>query len=284
MTGAMTSAMINAVLAATLAATSLVDVAVHRVNDRRTAGHFAQLDIVIELPKIKAADVAASRVIVASATDETGRDLVDREREPYLDPNQRPGADPSTPATVSLTLKNPARTATKVDEVRGEIELYMPSKDPNSVAEIAKFLSFSGKPLAHKALKANGVEIALVSSDQLAAEKKRLGDAKRKEYADDGYEGEALDSVVSYYVDSLLNVEPSDVIVRIKDPNERIQEIVYLDSAGETKRASKRDEEGFTLLTTWGEAPQPDWKMRVSMRTNKNLVKHQFVLKDVLLP
>ncbi len=279
----MTSAVIS-ILAVTLAATSVVDVAVHRVNDRRTAGHFAQLDIVLELPKIKAADVAASRVIIAAATDETGRDLVDRERQSYLDPNLRPGADPSTPATVSLTLKNPARTASKVDEVRGEIELYMPSKDPNSVAEIAKFLSFSGKPIAHKVLEANGVEIALVSPEQLAAEKKRLGDAKRKEYADDGYEGETLDSVVSYYVESLLTLQPSDVVVRIKDPNQRIQEIVYIDSAGETKRASKRDDEGFTLLSTWGEAPQPDWKMRVSMRTNKNLVKHGFVLKDVPLP
>ena len=274
----------SAFLAVTLAAATLVDVAVHRVNDRRTAGHFAQLDIVLELPKIKAAEVAASRVIVTAATDETGLDLVDRERATYLDPNQRPGADPSTPATVSLTLKNPSRTATKVDEVRGEIELYMPSKDPNSVAEIPKFLSFSGKPIAHKALEANGVEIALISPEQLEAEKKRLGDAKRKEYADDGYEGETLDSVVSYYMDSLLTVEPSDVVVRIEDPSERIQEIVYVDSAGETRRASKREEEGFTILSTWGEAPQPDWKIRVSMRTDKNLVRHQFVLKDVALP
>lgn len=277
--------MLNALIASTLFAATLVDVAVHRVNDRRTGGSFSQLDIVLDLPKIKSAEVAASRVVVTSATDETGRDLLDPERETQLEPNYRMGRDAGTePVNVSLTLKNPARTATKLKEVRGEIELYMPSKDPNSVAEVAKFTSFSGKALSHKALKANGVEIALVSPAQLAAEKKKLGDAKRKEYVELGYEGETLDTVVASYLESVLSVADHDVLLRVKDPNKRIQEIVFVDGAGEVKRAGVNDEEGFTIVGIWGEPPQPDWKLRVSMRTNKNLVKHAFVLKDVPLP
>lgn len=276
--------MTNAILAMTLAAT-LVDVAVHRVNDRRTNGSFSQLQIVLDLPKIKSADVAASRVVVTSATDETGGDLLDAERETQLQPNYSMGRDSGTdPANVSLTLKNPARAATKLKEVRGEIELYMPSKDPNSIADIAKFTSFSGKALTHKALKANGVEIALVSPAQLAAEKKKLGDAKRKEYVELGYEGETLDTVVASYLESTLSPQEHDVLFRIKDPNKRIQDIVFVDGAGEVKRAGVNEEEGFTVVGIWGEVPQPDWKLRVSMRTNKNLVKHAFVLKDVPLP
>jgi hypothetical protein len=263
-----------------------VDVSVSRVNDRRTGGSFSLLDISMELPKIKSVDVAASRVLVAAATDETGRDLIDHEMsEPSLETNHRVGNEPAaTPVTVSVRLKNPDRKASKVSEVRGEIELFMPSKDPNSVAEVAKFLSFSGKPVAHKALKANGIEIAVVSPAQVAAEKKRLGDAKRKEYEGYGYEGENLDNAVSSYLEYVLRLEPSDVVLRMKDPNNRIQEIVYVDAAGEIKRGSLRDDEGFKILTTWGEAPQPDWKLRVSMRTPKNLVRHAFALKDVPLP
>lgn len=277
-------------LALTLTFASLsalaIDVTVARVNDRRTSGHFSQLGITLELPKVKSVDVAASRVLLTSAADDTGRDLIDHEMsEPSLETNHRSGnEDAATPVTVSLTLKNPDRKASKVNEVRGEIELFMPSKDPNSVAEIAKFLSFSGKPVAHKALKANGIEIALVSPAQVAAEKKRLGDAKRKEYAGMGYEGESLDQAVNGYLEYVLRLEPSDVVLRMKDPNDRIQEIVYVDGAGEIKRGSLRDDEGFKILTTWGDAPQPDWKLRVSMRTPKNLVRHSFALKDVPLP
>lgn len=277
--------MTNAIFAVTLAAT-LLDVSVQRVNDRRSAGHFSQLDITLELPKIKSADVAASRVLVSAATDETGRDLIDRENqaEPQLITNLTSGREPDANATVSVTLENPARAATKVKEVRGEIELYMPSKDPNSTAEIAKFLSYSGKPLSHKALKANAIEIAVVSPAQLAAEKKKFADEKRKEYQEIGYEGEALEETVRSLLEYRWSVEANDVVLRVKDPQQRIQEVVYVDGKGEVKRVSMREDEGLTLLSTWEGPPQPDWKLRISMRTNKSTVRHAFVLKDVPLP
>jgi hypothetical protein len=82
----------------------------------------------------------------------------------------------------------------------------------------------------------------------------------------------------------LLTVEESDLLVRIKDPSQRIQEIVYVDAAGDVKRLSTRTEEGLTYFSTWGEKPQADWKLRVSMKTPKNLVRYSFALKDVALP
>lgn len=268
-----------------------IEVSIKQVNDRRTNGSFASLTIGLELPKISSRDVEASRVLIAAATDDSGRSLLDPEAsEPQLEPNFRgsmTGRDDKVPppATVNVTLKNPDRKAKTVKEVRGEIELYMPGKDPNSVAEIAKFMSSSGKPLTHKALKANGVEISLVSTAQLTAERKRLSDAKRKEYIEAGWTpGEDLDSMVKSYSESLLTVEDSDILARIKDPNGRIQDIAYIDAAGELKRISTRTDEGFTYLTTWGEKPQPDWKLKVSMKTPKNLVRYSFALKDVALP
>jgi hypothetical protein len=268
-----------------------VEVTIKQVNDRRTNGSFAHLNIGLELPKISSRDVEASRVLIAAATDDSGRSLLDPEAgEPMLEPNFRgslTGRDDKVPppATVTVTLQNPDRKAKTVKEVRGEIELYMPGKDPNSVAEIAKFMSSPGKPLSHKALKANGVEIALVSPAQLTAERKRLADAKRKEYMEAGWPaGEDLDNMVKSYTESLLTVEDSDILVRVKDPNGRIHELAYIDAAGETKRISDRTDEGFTYLTTWGEKPQADWKLKVSMKTPKNLVRYSFALKDVALP
>jgi hypothetical protein len=269
-----------------------VDVTVKQVNDRRTSGSFSHLTINLDLPKIRDVEVDASRVLISAATDDTGASLLDPEAsEPQLQPNiqlpPRPGAaaKPPAPASVELTLKNPTRKAKTVKEIRGEIELYMPAKDPNSTAEIPKLLSLSGKPLAHKALKANGIEIALLSPAQLQTERKRLGDTKRKEYKESGWQdGEDLDNMVKSYTESLLTVEESDVLLRIKDPNHRIQDVTYIDSTGETKRISTRTEEDLTYLTTWGEKPQADWKLKVSMTTPKNLVRYGFVVRDVALP
>lgn len=274
------------VLAALLLAAPLahaLDVKVTEVMDRRSSGSFAQFVIGLEIPSIQSTDVAASRVIVTAATDDKGTNLVNTEQEPSLDQNMRPQA--SKPASVSMALRNPDRKATRVREVRGEIELYMPGRDPNSIADIAKFMSLSGKPLAHKALKANGIEIAMISPAQIEAERKKLGDAKRAELKDTGYDAETMDSIVSSYLDSTLRVEESDVLLRIKDPNKRIQDISYIDAAGETRQVSRNDnEQGFTVLSTWGDKPAADWKMRISMRTPKNLVKQPFTLKDVALP
>ena len=50
-----------------------LDVNVKQVNDRRTKGSFSQLMITVELPKLKNAEVAASRVLVSSAVDDSPR-------------------------------------------------------------------------------------------------------------------------------------------------------------------------------------------------------------------
>jgi hypothetical protein len=266
-----------------------VDVAVRQVNDRRTNGSFSQLMIALELPKVESSTVAASRVLVASAVDDSGRDLRDPEAsEPELESNQRlsMGVPDNTPmpAAVSIVLKNPDRKATKVREIRGEIELFLPAKDPNSIAEISKFVSFSGKSLAHKALKANGVEISLLSAAQIEAEKKRRADAKKKEYAELGYSGEDLANVLASFLESLFGVDENELLVRIKDPAKRIQQISYVDAGGDVKPVMMRDEEGLVYLSTWSGTPQDDWKMRVSMKTSKNVVRYAFALNDVLLP
>jgi len=284
-----------ALLALTLAAAPVVvaqpqpiDTSVQQVFDRRSHGFFADCTITLELPKIKSSEVEASRVVVQKATDDTGLDLVNREKQEQqtdLEPNFRGsmmrGEDP--PATVGVTLKNPARTATKITEVRGEIELFMPSKDPNSIAEIPKFLTFTGKPLTHKALKANGIEIALLNAAQIETEKKRRAEAKKKEYAELGYSGEDLASVVTGFLESLFGLDETEHLARIKDPNKRIQQISFVDATGEVKPVMVRDEEGLVHLSTWAK-PEADWKMRVSMKTPKNVVRYAFAVKDVPLP
>jgi hypothetical protein len=270
-----------------LALPLLAQVKVTRVNDRRTSGKFfAELSISMELPKVRSVDVAASRVLVSSAVDDTGKTLVDPEKdEPGLDPNHNLSTQGNNalPATVSLTLLNPDRKAKTVKEVRGEVELYMPSKDPNSTADIPKFLSLTGKPLTHKALKANGIEITILSQAQIDAEKKRMGDEKRIELAGYGYTGEDLENSVKSDLEYRLRLDEGELLVRLKDPNKRIQKIEYI-AGTEERNVSAMEDEGFVKFSTWGDKPQPDWGLRISMKTAKNTVRQPFTLKDVALP
>lgn len=266
-----------------------LELSVERVNDRRGGEFFQRLELAVEIPEFTSEEVLAARVLVRSAVDDSGQDLVDEEAgEPaleevggssFLDEGSR-----KAPARLSFTLENPPRTSSTIKEVAGEIELFMPSRDPNTLALVPKFLGSKGKVLSHKALKANGVEIALISEQQLEAEKKKLAEAKRQELKKEGYSDDSIAYNIESFLEYFPKPEPDDVVVRIKDPRKVIHDISYVDSSGESKRVFTQDNEGLTFLSTWEGAPQADWGLRVSMKTSKNLVRRPFRLTEVPLP
>ncbi len=264
------------------------DVKVFQVNDRRTNGSFSRLAVTVEMPGVHSADVAASRVLLRAATDDAGNDLMTKEKEPQLEMNQRQefGKGEATPPSmvVSIELKNPARAAKTVKEVRGDIELYMPARDPNGTATISKFLSQSGKSLSDRALKANGVDIAIISKAQFDASKKAAGEKRRAEAKAEGREGEDLEAAVTNYLESYFTPDDGDVLLKVNDPNKRIESISYVDGSGELKRANMRDHDGMTVLSTYGEKPQPDWSLRVNLKTAKNIMRYPFALTNIALP
>ncbi len=275
---------------APLASVPVAKVSLGQVRDRRSdESPFKGLEINLELPEIPAADVAAARTTVTTAVDDTGRNLVrDDAAKGSFQPSQmgRFGGSSKTPepASVTLELKNPARKAVVVRSVTGEIELYMPSRDPGSVATVPKFMAQTGRPLVDPALKVNGVEITVVGKDQLDAEKKRQieklrQDAKKKKVAAD-----TIEEMVAELDSEFLKPEEGDVVLKLKAPEGRIHEMAYLDGSGEEKRVSMSQKQGFTVLSTWGEKPGPDWSLRVRMTTPKTLARYTFALKDVALP
>ena len=261
-----------------------IEMEVAQVNDRRGGEYFEKLQLVVDLPKYSPKDVVAARVLVSSAVDETGRNLISEEDgEPGLQALSGYGDD-DDPVQISFDLAPPAREASRISEIRGEVELYMPSKDANSVATIPKFLASKGKALSHKALKANGVEITLVSDQQYEAEKKKAAEAKRQEMVREEYPEDMIEDLVKSFIEYYPTPEENDVMVKLKDPKGLIQEITFVDGSGETKRVNVREDEGLSFLSTWDGKPGNDWTLRVNMKTSKSLARLPFALANVELP
>lgn len=264
-----------------------VDAAVKMVQDRRNAS-FGQLHLTLELPSIASGDLASARVHVLSAVDDLGTSLLIEGADPGFETNisgqMGSATDRKLPANVSVGLMNPPRAASKLAELRGEVDLFMPAKDPNGVASIAKFRAATGKPLAHKALKANGVEVTILADAQLEAARKKLSEEKRKELVGYGYEGESLEESVQQYSDSLFMLSESDFVVSVKDPKKRIQEITVITPEGEPKRLMPEEIGEYVKYSTWGDAIGSDWTLKISMQTPKNMMRYAFAVKDVELP
>ena len=81
-----------------------------------------------------------------------------------------------------------------------------------------------------------------------------------------------------------VNPEEGDVLLKVNDPNKRIESIAYIDPSGESKHVNLREKNGIVVLSTWGEKPQADWTMKVNLKTSKNVVRYPFALTNVPLP
>lgn len=117
------------------------------VEDRRTTGQFfGGLEIELKLAGDDLADSKAARVIVAKALDATGRDLLPES-------GREPDFSDSANSTMKVSLKNPARGAAAIREVSGEIQLFMPARDPAATAVVDKLASRLDKSVSAPGLK-----------------------------------------------------------------------------------------------------------------------------------
>ena len=262
------------------------------LQDRRSDGHFPRCTLGIELPDYPAHEVTAARVVVKKAVDDLGTDLVKEDAaEVRLEPTQRgqfgkaDDGKAAPPTIVFAEMKNPPRAAKALKEVSGEIELFVPSRDPNGEARIERFLSLSGKLAAHPALRANGVEISFVSKAQLEAERKKAEEAEAAKLKKEGYEdADSIRSMVESTLYSFPKGEEREVILRVKDPKKAIQEIKAFSASGERVFGTDSEESGFRVLTFWNDSPKADWTLSVQMRSDSSLVRHTFAFRDVPLP
>ncbi len=262
------------------------------LQDRRSDGHFPRCTLGIELPDYPAHEVTAARVVVKKAVDDLGTDLLKEDAaDVRLEPTQRgqfgkPDDGKAAPPTIVFAeMKNPPRAAKALKEVSGEIELFVPSRDPNGEARIERFLSLAGKPAAHPALRANGVEISFVSKAQLDAERKKAEEAEAAKLKKEGYEdADSIRSMVESALYSFPKGEEREVVLKVKDPMKAIQEIKAFNGSGERVFGTDSEESGFRVLTFWNDPPQADWTLSVQMRSDSSLVRHTFAFRDVPLP
>lgn len=259
------------------------------INDRR-AESFPALTLTLSLPDFTAAEVGGQRVVVREAVDDTGASLVpEGAADARFEANEAPPTRKSAasePATIQLKLKSPSRSAKTLKTLSGEVELYVPGRDPTSSATIAKFASKVDQPLSDPALAANGVKVTVVSAKSLAARKKAAGEEARKKALKDGWDADMVKSEAeSAEKQFLWNYDARyQTLLKVSDPKERVASYAYVDPQGKEAPVRDMEMEGYTLLTHGTDAPGADWGLRVRLKTQKSQFRHSIALKDVPLP
>lgn len=268
----------------------IAEVVDDRITDKMMSGG---LVLMLNLEGEAMDGVKSARFRLKEATDDTGASLLDPKAKPpdFTDRNVNGG-------NVQVAFANPSRAATKV-RVSGTAELYVPSRDPASVVKVPGFLARLDKPVQSKGLKANKVDLTVLSKEGYAAEQKknRLDEKKiariRAEAKEQGVSDEQVEAMIEMakaFEEMGGGPLPENVLLlKIgREGNDRIQDLWLETPAGErietgSSQGSGGEEAYLKQIEVRSPLPK-DAVLVLSIFTDKAIVPVPFDLKEVALP
>jgi hypothetical protein len=263
------------------------------VEDQRFSDErFGGLSIQLLLKGGNAADVKAVRVKVKSAKDDVGTVLY----KPAKDEKPKDFEEYSTDRQPGpqVSLLRPSRDASTV-EVTGDVELFLPGRDPATKQRFEQFLSRLDKPISNSALKSAKVEITPLSAKEYTARQKKNRPSKEEIMAEGKKHG-ATDAEIQQalgLMDALAALggeEPSEnsILIETKDPEGKIISVDVVKADGSELHAPSRGSSGGRdskmMKIDLAEKPPADAALLVTLRTAKSLVTVPLNLKGVSLP
>ena len=269
-----------AVALTALAAPPLTVSAGDITDRRRNDDFFGGLEIELKIGGDGAADVRGARAVVKKAEDETGRNLL---KEGAKAPEFESSMGAGTPS-LKLELRNPARKAKTVREVSGQVELFLPGRDPASVAKLDGFQSKMDRSVASPALKAAKAEVTVVSRKTYEAEKKKDAERRKKEAEGSGIGGAMVEAFSALFEGFMGSVEENDVLVKVDDPGKKVFDVEVVDSKGAKLDGGGSMTIGSFRILKFSEKVPADAGLKVYLLTPKSLVTTPFQLKNVALP
>lgn len=267
--------------AASPAGTGGLAVAAGDVTDRRRNDNlFASLEIELRLTGEAAAGARGARVAVEKAVDDTGRDLVKEES----DAEEFAKSSGDGPPALKVELRNPARRATKVRELSGQVEIFAPERDPSAQTRVPNFASQMDRPIAAPQLKSAGVQVTAVSRKTYEAEKKEDAERRKKEAEGAGIAGAMAQAFAGLFEGLFGDIGENDVLLKVDDPGKKVFAIDVLDAKGGPIDGMGAMKVSSFWILKFPEKLPPDAGLRIYVLTPKALVTERFALKDVPLP
>ena len=265
------------------------------VDNRVTAGAFqGTLDFRVKLNGSAVDKASAARIVVKDARDDRGNVLADgkssRGPSDFMPREYNNG-------TLQFSVGSPARAASSV-KVKGTVELFVPSRDPNATVTIKDALSNLDKPLSSKALKTAKVSITPLSPDgyKKMKEARKLDDAKiaklREEAKKEGIPDEEVQLVIELAkamegMDEALP-DGSVVLSGTKADFDKIYRVEILGADGQpintsSRGTSTRGDESTIMTLQPSETPPPNASLQIFLLTDKSKVSSPFEM-SVPLP
>lgn len=257
------------------------------VTDNRVeAGEFrGGLEMRVKLEGTNLDKATAARIVVKEAKDDRGNDL-----------GKGAGSADFTPreynsGTLQVAVGSPARAARTV-KIKGNVELYVPTRDPNALVKVDKALGTLDKPLSAKALKAAKIEITPLSAAAYAKarEERKIDDKKIASIREEGKKRGVPEKEIEMMIglaQALQSIDevPGEGTVILSGKQEdfdRVYRIDILGADGEPIEIPSRGSSSMgddTIMTLQPSQPPPaNAALRLHLLTAKSKVSSPFEL------
>lgn len=251
------------------------------VTDSRTTGSFnAECKIELKFTGDAAADATSVREVrVTKAVDETGRDLVRKEKDPFG--HSSFGSHGGT-LQADVKLRNPSRNATVIKLVEGEVELFSPSESNGGILVLKDVLKHPAEPVQNPALKKFGIEVIYLTKETYEAKKKQL---EAQDKSNGGAIGDTFGDLFKGMFGGMMSSDsPNSLKLYIKDPQNRVIDFQLQDAAGkELKTHGSWSMSGMHNLDLAAPAP-PDTQLLIHLATPEATKSFPFKLENIPLP
>lgn len=259
-----------------------VKVTVAEVKDQRSTGEFFNnLEIKLKLIGDDSSSIRGIKTSISRAVDDTGRNLIlEDERKDRFETlwDGRAGM-----AEVNLKFKNPARRAVVVKEITGELQLFMPDKDPASTVSIKGFMKTVGKPVSDSALTKAGIAVTVLTKKEYELLKKDE-EKKAREAAQEQGLTEAMMSAFEGLLGAFFQVGENDLIFKISDPSGNFIDMDVVDANSAKIKSQGNMKSHELIVLNYDEAVPADAQLRLFLKTQKSVISMPLRLVDIALP
>ena len=257
------------------------------IDNRMSAGMMVgSLELRVKLQGNGLDKATAARVLIKEARDDKGNVL-----------EAKRGPDDFTPRDYNMgmlatSVGSPARAAKSVT-LKGTVELFVPSRDPNAVVKIDKAFAKLDAPLSNPKLKSAKVTLTPLSPNGHAAwkQKHKLDEAKIAELRAEGKKRGIDEKEIELAIEMAKAFESMDsdlaegtvILAGTKSDFERIFRVEILGGDGKpidvgSRGTSTRGEDA--LMTLQPQAPPPaNAALQVHLLTSKSKMSFPFELK-----
>lgn len=247
-------------------------------------GQFSgRLKVEIKLTGDELESAEKIRVNITQAADDTGLDLIKKEKFSGEDDFRDPGKNNAGENKIDIELMKPSTKATAIKELSGEIELYCPGKDPEATVKFEQFMKNAGKPIDSPSLRR--LQVKLTVFDKKAYEEFAKKEAAAKQKAAESNVGKQLVLAVTNLFDTMSEAfSKNSVIVKLEDPQSKIIGLRFYSASGQKIDRSSWSSSGDIQTYSFNDPMPADAAMVIMLKTDKAIRKIPVKFTDIPLP